>query len=491
MRRRAWAFIRQADILLSFQLGLPSMIDSQAQECPLPRNIHDDENFHEDTITLPPSLPDSEPTQISYLIAKTKLAFGFARAVKEINRPEPVKWERILEIDRELRTIYDNIPEHYKLGPLSSQDSLVLISSRFVLSSIHHKSLCVLHSRFLEIAKSDYRYLYSRRLCLSSAMTILRFQAIQNQEIPVDGCMRSLTNYQTSLAIHHYLLAATIISADLSSTSSDSQDAAESHRSNPQLMHGVPSRAELIKALATSARIFGQMRDQSMEAYKAADVLEMLVKKFEGAERSRTIGTSNRTQASQPTASLRAGAGPVAGTGTSAEILSPRPQSHLFARTPRSRLHTTTTAEGTPGERTGLSLSLGEMTSSSHSSSTWPHNLQSETETGLDNTQPEPALAQRFPEFETTSSGSWTIPEDIASFAVRYFPFNECFRMINTDQLAKQSMLEDGGTSENVESSRPSAPALVNGFSYSTVMALNDPMSTLWNLSSGTGGGFF
>lgn len=279
MRRRAWAFIRQCDILVSFQMGLPSMISSRMLDAPLPRNIHDDDSFNEHSVTLPPALPDSEPTQISYLLAKTKLAFGFARALEEINQTSTMRWERILEIDRELRHIYDNVPDYYKIGQLSSGDSLVLVSCRFVLSSIHHKSLCVVHSRFLEIARSDYRFIYSRRVCLSSAMSILRFQAIQNQDIPVDGRLRSLTNYQTSLAIHEYLLAATIITADLSSSTSDST-------TNQQLQHGVPTRSEMIKALSLSARIFAQMQDQSMEAYKAADVLQMLVKKFESEDQN-------------------------------------------------------------------------------------------------------------------------------------------------------------------------------------------------------------
>ena len=182
--------------MLSFQLGLPSMVGLRSLEGPFPRNIHDDQDFDEDCTAIPPALPDSEPTQVSYLIAKAKLVFGFARALDEINRSDIMLWERVLEIDRELRHIYENVPEHFKLGQLSSQYSLVLVSARFTLSSIHHKSLCVLHSRFLESTNADDQFLYSRRVCLSSAMSILRFQAIQNQRIPVDGHLRSLTNYQ-------------------------------------------------------------------------------------------------------------------------------------------------------------------------------------------------------------------------------------------------------------------------------------------------------
>lgn len=275
MRRRTWAFIRQSDILASFQMGLPSTVEFSTSDGSLPLNIHDDDSFHEQCAGLPKALPDTEPTQIAFLLAKTRLAFGFADAMKKLSTAEVLPRERVLDIDRELRQIYDTIPAYCKLGPLSDRDSLVLVSFRFALASIHHKSLCVLHSRFLERGKTDDRYLYCRRACLSSAMEILRFQAIQNLDLPVDGGSRSLTHYQTSLAIHDYLLAATILSAEL--FSKDPAASSANHRD----LQGLPTRLEMVKALSTSARIFSQMSDQSMEAYKAADVLGMLLQKLE------------------------------------------------------------------------------------------------------------------------------------------------------------------------------------------------------------------
>lgn len=292
MRRRTWTFLRQADILISFQVGLPSMLGLNPFQCPTPLNLRD-EDFDERCIALPQALPDSEATQISFLIAKSKLAFGFARAVENINSANSMQCRRVLEIDRELRDIYDSVPDHYKLGRLSSEDSLILTSSRFVLSSIHHKSLCVVHSRFLEKGKTDPRYLYSRKVCLTSAMSLLRFQAIQNQKIPVDGHMRSLTNYQTSLAIHDYLLAATIISAELCSSLRRSNSA-------HQLSPGVPSQTEMIKALQLSAQIFSQMGDQSMEAYKAGDVLGMLTRKLRANDDKNSLQSLKKSHPYRP-----------------------------------------------------------------------------------------------------------------------------------------------------------------------------------------------
>jgi hypothetical protein len=274
-------------------IGTTTLDDSQQ----LPRNIYDNDDFQEDCAELPPGLPDSEPTQVSYLLAKANLAFGFARALHEIKSSGTIRRTRVLEMDRELRCIYDGTPEYYKLGPFSGDDSLVLVSARFVLASIHHISLCVLHSRFLELARSDRQYEYSRRVCLTSAMAVLRFQAIQNQDIPIDGHLRSLTEYQTSLAIHHHLLAATLIASEVSSSDGTSICVDQQHC----IGNGVPTRTDMIKALALCARIFRQTSDRSIEAFKAADILQMLVEKFESSAEKAVPGA--RTNSSKPKSS--------------------------------------------------------------------------------------------------------------------------------------------------------------------------------------------
>ncbi|KAK4980739.1 hypothetical protein LTR42_001048 [Elasticomyces elasticus] len=296
IRRRLWAHIRSADIMLSFQMGLPSMIDQRALKGPLPRNFHDDHGFDEECTVIPPTVPDSEPTQVSYLIAKANLVFGFAHALHESTCGAEMTPERLLEIDRELHQIYDRVPEYYKLGQLSSQQSLVLVSARFTLASIHHKSLCVLHSRFLRSANVDQRLSYSRRVCLGSAMSILRYQAVQDQEIMIDGRLRNLTSYQSSLPIHDYLMAAAIITATLCSERT-AEEGLHHQRTN-----GGPTRIEMVKALALSAQIFGHMRDSSLDAFKAADVLNMLVKQFEVKNRLTT--STSRAIKSRPCANL-------------------------------------------------------------------------------------------------------------------------------------------------------------------------------------------
>ena len=281
MRRRLWAFITQADILFSFQIGLPSMVKISNSDVGLPRNLYD-EQLHEDRASLPPSLPSSEATPVAYLINKTRLVRAFAKVLKEANRKDIMPYERVLELDKGLRQLYAHIPDMYKMRPMVAQqeDSLQLVRSRFVLAATHYKSLCILHSRFLHHAQRSPQYMYSRRVCLESAMSLLRFQAVQQQELAIGGRLSKLSRYQTSLTSHDYLLAATILCAEISLSLKSQCD--------PYPYSGEPRIEAMLEAIERSANIWSQIRDQSIEAYKASDVLGMLARKFRCIETKQT-----------------------------------------------------------------------------------------------------------------------------------------------------------------------------------------------------------
>ena len=455
MRRRAWTFIQQCDIMISFQMGLPSMVGLRALELCLPRNIHDeDEAFDEDCTSLPPALPDSTPTRISFLIAKARLAFGFARALDEVSRGPLPKWERVLEIDRDLRQIYDNVPAHYKLGQLSGQDSLVLVSARFVLLSIHHKSLCVMHSRFLETAKYDKRFIYSRRVCLTSAMTILRFQAIQDQDIPVNGQLRSMTNYQTSLVIHDYLLAATIISADLYS------DNSSLHASNATGAEGIPTRNEMLKALRTAAEIFSRSQKCSVEAQKAASVLHMIFRRAEAGYRHGTKTPKTRNHLPKPS----------------------KPAVHTApSRRPGSPQQTSTTSDTPWASNNNLqhdtqpaferAVHYAMPTPSSSSQDTQPAKKSTQTfgiMEGLD--------LDAFTAWSGSHNGGAQIPHLNGHPQAFHLPTEVPSSIYQRSQLAAQELAHDGGM--NIDGSTQ------DWLPFSATMSLSDPMSSLWTMCS-------
>jgi hypothetical protein len=139
MRRRVWTFVRQADLLFSFQLSLPSMVRLGDCDTDLPRNIYDDE-FDEDSTDLPPSRPLNEATPVSYMISKARLAFGFGRVVEQISSVSNCTYEEVMKMDNNIREIRDTLPDHLKFR--SMQDSVLdpaaLIMQRFNVRILFH-----------------------------------------------------------------------------------------------------------------------------------------------------------------------------------------------------------------------------------------------------------------------------------------------------------------------------------------------------------------
>jgi Fungal specific transcription factor domain/Fungal Zn(2)-Cys(6) binuclear cluster domain len=294
MRRRIWTFVRSADLLFSFQVALPSMIRIGDSDTDLPNNLFDDE-FDEDSTTLPPSRPATEATPISYMIAKGRLSFGFGRVLEEINGVDKKGYDEILKIDRGLRDIHDGIPEYLKLKPMREMSlaPISLIMARFSLATVYHKSQCVLHRRYMRLARGNNRYVYSRRSCIHSAMQLLNFQSIQHQASQERGRLRSVRSHVNSLTTHDYLLAATVICMDLythrdkpdggdvstpSTTVSGGSISQGSNMSDGSYVSGLNfTRDEILRALEESRDIWVANRDLSMEAYKASELLNVLL----------------------------------------------------------------------------------------------------------------------------------------------------------------------------------------------------------------------
>lgn len=258
------------------------MVQIEVNESMMPRNIHDD-SFGPECLELPVAVPESEATEISYLICKTRLAIGLARALTAINTEEgnPSSYGKILEIDSYLHDVYAKVPDHFRLLPMAEQqhDHPRLITARFCLASIYHKVRCVLHSPFLEAAWVDSRFTSSRRICLESAMALLKLQVIQHQGVG----SRSLTRNMTSLVVHDYLLAVTVLCTELFRDCSGKKF---------QFVPVSPSRQEIMDSLEQSVEIWDQLRDESLEAYKASDVLNMLLNKLRLRERLHTKSIS-------------------------------------------------------------------------------------------------------------------------------------------------------------------------------------------------------
>lgn len=284
MRRRVWTFVRQSDLLFSFQISLPSMIRIGDSDTDLPSNIHDDE-FDEDSKELPPAHPPTEVTASSYMIAKAKLAFGFGRVLEHLNNIEQPSYEEVMKIDNGLREIRDQIPPHLKYRSMQDQclDPVNLILSRFNLDIVFHKAQCVLHRKFLRPARTNPRYVHSRRTCLDSAMALLKMQEILHSETGSHGRLRKTKWFTYSLTAHDFLLAATIISTDLYQGFEHAQHSPSSAPSPDIHVWGMQTPEDMRAALEKSRDIWRELSDETMDAWKASELLTVMLAKLDPA----------------------------------------------------------------------------------------------------------------------------------------------------------------------------------------------------------------
>ena len=278
IRRRVWTFVRQSDLLFSFQIGLPGMIRVGDCDTEVPRNLFDDE-FDEDTKVLPPSRPLTEATPVSYMIAKASAAFVFGKVTETLHSVPACTYDDIIALDQNLREARAGFPPHLRLR--SIEESMIdpgpLVMQRFNLSILYHKGQCVLHRKFLARARENNRYAHSRRTCVDSSMDLLRHQAILHYESLPGRRLHGMRILITSLTAMDFLLAAMIVCLDLW-YGAEAEGAGRS--SGDLYTWGLERRADMIQALELSNDIWTETRDQSMESYKASEILTVMIKKL-------------------------------------------------------------------------------------------------------------------------------------------------------------------------------------------------------------------
>ncbi|KAL1954697.1 hypothetical protein VTO42DRAFT_801 [Malbranchea cinnamomea] len=278
MRRRVWAFIRQADLLISYQVGLPGMIRANDSDTDFPHNLYE-EDFDEDSTELPPERPFSEPTPISYSITKCRLCSVFGRVLELSHKVKGTSYEEVMELDSELRRACEMIPERLRVRPMSEcrNDPPHLIVCRFGVMSIYHKAQCVLHRPYLNRARDNPRYLPSRRACVESSLELLKYQAMQHAESGPGGLLQGRKWYNSSLSSHDFLLASTILAVDLFHDLHQSVSGRD-----PSITYGwgLNRQQEMIAALRRSGDIWNELKDQSIEAWKASAIIGYLLEKL-------------------------------------------------------------------------------------------------------------------------------------------------------------------------------------------------------------------
>jgi hypothetical protein len=217
MRRRVWFAIEVFDVLFSLQLGMPTIIQPGQCDVALPRNLHD-EDFDEDTVVLPPSRPETEPTQALYYRYKGRLLRQLRRIMLHALGVSVPAYEETLTLHAELEAIHAGIPPLLRFvrfrdaGPNMETKTIL---HNITLEIMYLKALCILHRPFLTRRKGDPACALSRRSCRQAALKILELHADMEVEVKLDGKLFEKGYLLRNLTTHDFLIAAMVLCLDL------------------------------------------------------------------------------------------------------------------------------------------------------------------------------------------------------------------------------------------------------------------------------------
>ncbi|KAK8117091.1 fungal specific transcription factor domain-containing protein [Apiospora kogelbergensis] len=273
MRRRTWALIRMSDTMFSHQVSLPTMIYDHSTDTKLPHNLFDEE-FGQDTKILPPARPPNEPTPIAYMIAKSKLTIEFGSILQAVTRVgKPVSYDEILVHDRKLRDIMDELPR---------------ISEFSLWSLPTTRIMCMLHRKHLLRARQNPRYAHSRRAAVEASLETLKsLRTIHYECQVVNGRLRSMTWFVQSCA-KEALLPTMLVALELHH---ENQATVSTTRQNSQTMYfwTPEQRLEMLGLLEEIRDIWKAMKESSVEAYKASNILDIMIEKIKNPAPAATL----------------------------------------------------------------------------------------------------------------------------------------------------------------------------------------------------------
>lgn len=292
MRRRTWAVIAQLDAFGSPQVGLPRMISESHSDTAEPRNLLD-EDFDESSTSLPQSRPDTFQTEIQFFISKNKLVTVYGMISDFTTSTQLPAYTEIMRLNRMLDDAKEKVPIWLQMREMSKSimDSPELIIHRIYIDLQYHKAKCVLHRRHQVCAWSDNQYSYSRTACIESALGILEYQTLLDQETQLGGRLHQDRRKVLAVAKPEFLLATTLLCLDLD------------HHINAKASSGgfedksvIDEMDVVMQALKKSYYIWIGSFDSSKEAQKAAKALQIVLGKALG------LGTKESTDLGRITA---------------------------------------------------------------------------------------------------------------------------------------------------------------------------------------------
>ena len=292
MRRRVWVVISQIDGLMSFQLGLPSMIPAADCDAALPRNL-EFMDLSPDMAALPPSRPTSDTTSILHTIVKARIMIHFKAVVAHTRALAPRPYAETMALDAALRQAYSELPVGFKRKPLAQSliDSTAIIMNRVTIEILYLKSLIVLHRAYLTAARhrdeaqrtapAPALYSPSREACLTAACTVLDRQAELAQAMREGGLLYDSQWMISALTINDFILATLVICLDVTIGVKHDEFVRQ-----PGMSRGVGDALaeKCVAALQQSQPVWQAWSSGSPEARIAADAVDAALYRVEAVQ---------------------------------------------------------------------------------------------------------------------------------------------------------------------------------------------------------------
>ncbi|OCT46262.1 hypothetical protein CLCR_01062 [Cladophialophora carrionii] len=297
MRRRTWAMCRQFDLMVSFQLGLPSQIPPDSWDTMNPLNLLDTD-FDEDTKVAPPSRPETEATQLLYFIVKSRLMVTFGKVCAHALSFRPDNHaQQVMDLDREVRTTYATVPKVLHIKPMSQSfaDPSYLTMVRTNCEFLYQKSLLVLHRKYM----TQGTHPVSTQACTDAAIAITRHMLDLHKEFKPGGQLFNDRWMLGSFTMNDFYLAGMVLCLAVSMWK----------KANPGIdIDADEKMREQYILLKESFAICDELSPTSTEARRVAAVLRQVL----GEKRDETASSTG--------GSFGPGTGPGTGTSISTSI---------------------------------------------------------------------------------------------------------------------------------------------------------------------------
>lgn len=293
MKRRIWWHLVATDWMVSLagsaQEGTYTA-HPQQMRVRLPRNIDDTVLDRGNTTE---DLPLTQPTPMAYPLQRIRMG-EISRTIIDtlrlgISDVSEHDYGQVMALDKRIQNFLEDLPVFLKLDTESLQKSQYILErypyfamQRYVISIGAHSNRCKLHQPFLVRGGDKKKYAESVRICISSAMEVVKI----NKLVREDPTPFIPERVKVVGLLHHMFLATVVLVMDLCFNGMDGED------------NGRDS------GIAIAIKMLEEAKDQSVSVQRFLDSLMEALKKHHiglGDDRRKAVEVTQHKHSSWPT----------------------------------------------------------------------------------------------------------------------------------------------------------------------------------------------